>query len=692
MSMPGIPTPWHGEEGGSVQRDARPGGGITSDKFNSDLGINPVDLRSRSTTQLPPRRQLQPHDHRDYGAALSPHLGSYMSPARSDHHCQYLGVAINRSICHDTRALAVKREVANSPEASASDDWQSDTDALLDCLPWDELRDLSPPCTPRSCAPTDFSPSMDAIRGASPLSSPAVRVHTLRSGTGSGLSPIRGEDEEPLRHLTGGGATSLSLHIAMNSSQIDAMWASVHSAGFTSAAMPMMDTPMAPPPLTWTNSDISQQVIQCDQLPNASAMDRRRQKNRECMRRARQRQRDELNSMKATVARLEKLYAELSLQSTSGSRTNVQEGAVVSRVATDYAQAVELSRRLGAENLYLKAEIQQQAAWKLNLSRILQSRMEVDGPRWARQFQQPSLGGEEVLRMRLDERDQFEAAEEFGFHPLTDLGLTQVLLENSRTMSRVHSRLLIPSSLDTDDGARTRRITTFGWDMVQRVHDNIMECVLTKRFHGLNVAQLMQKTWANDMRLGEFKKVKGETSRLEVLQTVNPNAYVLVRDVTSPTEDISTFRSVFVRFLIETSKKIPASDAVKAAPTGIDASAPSMPPPYTESDSECEDMILEATGYVLSTQSFDTDYSRNPRQEDVRNKVAWAHLSLSIEFLNVVNPVTGEEYQQLRWTGRTNYCGPEHAQRNASDMMQGMLRWELLVISPAVNLVSLSLE
>lgn len=132
---------------------------------------------------------------------------------------------------------------------------------------------------------------MDAIRGASPLSSPAVRVHTLRSGTGSGLSPIRGEDEEPLRHLTGGGATSLSLHIAMNSSQIDAMWASVHSAGFTSAAMPMMDTPMAPPPLTWTNSDISQQVIQCDQLPNASAMDRRRQKNRECMRRARQRQR-----------------------------------------------------------------------------------------------------------------------------------------------------------------------------------------------------------------------------------------------------------------------------------------------------------------------------------------------------------------------------------------------------------------
>eukprot|EP00644_Phytophthora_capsici_P001585 jgi/Phyca11/556028/estExt2_Genewise1Plus.C_PHYCAscaffold_810115 len=253
--------------------------------------------------------------------------------------------------------------------------------------------------------------------------------------------------------------------------------------------------------------------------------------------------------------------------------------------------------------------------------------MEMDGPRWAQQFQQPSLGGEAVLRMQLDERDPLEAAEEFGFHALSDLDLTRVILDNSRTISRVQSRLFVPSSFDTDNGARTRRMQTFGWDMVQRVDGDIMECVFTKRFRGINVAQLMQKTWANDMRLGEFKKVKGETSRLEVLQQVNPNAYVLVRDVMSPTEDISTFH-----------------------------------------------------------------YSRSPREEDVRNKVAWAHLSLSIEFLNVLNPLSGEEYQQLRWSARTNYCGPEHAQRNASDMMQGMLRWELLVIAPALNLVSLSIK
>lgn len=577
----------------------------------------------------------------------------------------------------------MKREVVNPWQFQS--DVDMDPDAILDDVMWDEMRDLSTPQTPRSCASSDCStPStpLETIRDASPIHSPAVRVHTLQSGTGRGMSPICGE-HQGLRHL--------SLPFSMNESQLDALWAAGASSqafpvstAFGSMSMPIMDMPMA---ATWSNVQ-SEQVIECTDLPNATAMERRRQKNRECMRRARQKQREELSSMKKEVVKLEKQYAELSLQSSS---RRGKEGTLVTRVESDYAQAVELSRRLGAENLYLKAEIQQQSEWKINLSRILQSTMEMDGPRWAQQFQQPSLGGEAVLRMQLDERDPLEAAEEFGFHALSDLDLTRVILDNSRTISRVQSRLLVPSSFDTDNGARTRRMQTFGWDMVQRVDGDIMECVFTKRFRGINVAQLMQKTWANDMRLGEFKKVKGETSRLEVLQQVNPNAYVLVRDVMSPTEDISTFRSVFVRFLIETSKKIPASEA-SSTPGVIDASAPSTPPQYVDSDSDSDELMLEATGYVLGTQSFDTDYSRNPREEDVRNKVAWAHLSLSIEFLNVVNPVSGEEYQQLRWSARTNYCGPDHAQRNASDMMQGMLRWELLVIAPALNLVSLSIK
>ncbi|KAG2898704.1 hypothetical protein PC114_g14179 [Phytophthora cactorum] len=526
--------------------------------------------------------------------------------------------------------------------------------------------------------------AMDAA--LSPVKSSGFCVQALQMCGDEAIDSVRG----------GGQAGGTTFGFRLNDAELNAVWFATQP-GYVGTfenydnyeqkeAAPAWPVSLATCPVSDTLSDSSQST-------GTTAAAKRRQKNREWMRRARQKQREELNNMKITVARLEKQYAELSLLSNATIR-NTQQNALVpqSKMASNHTQAVELANRLGAENLYLKAEIQQLAAWKLNLSRVLQSRLEIDGPRWAQQFQQPALGGEEVLRMQLDKLDELEAAEEFGFHALSDLDLTRVILENSRTIARVQSQVLIPSSSDTDDGARTRRMQTFGWNMVQRVHGNIMECVFTKRFYGLNVAELMQKTWANDMRLGEYKKVKGETCRLEVLQQVNPNAYVVGRDVMSPTEDISTFRSVYVRFLVETSRRLPASDGSMTTPTCIDAYSPSTTPQYTDSDSECDELMLEATGYVLGTQSISTDFSRHPREEDTRNKVAWAHISLSIEFLIVVHPVTREEYQQLRWSGRTDYCGLEHAHRNASDMMQGLLRWELVVISPAVNLVSLSIE
>ncbi|KAL4163965.1 hypothetical protein KRP22_004589 [Phytophthora ramorum] len=536
-------------------------------------------------------------------------------------------------------------------------DWRSGATAILDSYEdavWEELRDLQD-------APRD---QQDAISGASPVKSPDGYVRSLDA------SPISGE-EGPLAEIRLG-------------SQLEAVWA----AGIaTQPSRKAKATSTAPRALTWA-SVTPEHMLDCAQLPNAGAMQLRRQKNRDCMRRARQRQREELKDMKITVSRLEKQYADMCLQaSTTTDNAAMTQSTILS---TNYTQAVELVKRLGAENLYLKAEIQQQSTWKLHLYRILESRPEMDGPRWAQQFQQPALGGAEALRMQLDRLDDYEAAQVFGFHPLTELDLTRVILDNNRAMGRVQNRLLLPSSLDGAGRTRTRRMQTFGWDIVQRVEGSVMECVFTKKFTGLNVAELMQKTWANDMRLDRFKKVKCETSRLEVLQQINPNAYVLGRDVISPTDDISTFRSVFVRFLIETSRKIPTSSESMATPTYVDASSPSTPPLSPSSDSECDEPMLEATGYVLGTQSVDIDGSHLQDESDCN--LAWAHLSLSIEFLDVVNPVTGEEYQQLRWTGRTDYRGEEHAHRNAADTLQGMLRWELLTIAPAVNLVSLSLE
>ena len=89
----------------------------------------------------------------------------------------------------------------------------------------------------------------------------------------------------------------------------------------------------------------------------------RRQKNRESMRRSRQRQRDQLQLLRDAVVDLEQQYNSLRLRSEpSGKDQNTNSAS-----DREYVQAVELSKQLGAKNLYLKASIQYQASWKLGL-------------------------------------------------------------------------------------------------------------------------------------------------------------------------------------------------------------------------------------------------------------------------------------------------------------------------------------
>ncbi|EGZ06386.1 hypothetical protein PHYSODRAFT_353102 [Phytophthora sojae] len=356
-----------------------------------------------------------------------------------------------------------------------------------------------------------------------------------------------------------------------------------------------------------------------------------RQQNRECMRQARQSQRQRLQEMKTTVQNLEKQYNDLTNRSHTATST----------------------KRLGAEKLLLQSMLKQKAAWRLQLQRIIDFEA-------SSVHHEPQLQG--VPEVVIEVMDELQAAREFGFQPLTEQDLTQIIMDNERYVSHVKNRLL---SVGAQRELRTRCMQAFGWDIVQRVEDSVLEFVYTKRFHGLNVLDVMKKSWTNGLILEEFKKVKTETRHLQALQRVNSNAFVLARDVFSPS-DISTFRSVFVRFLVEAAKDI----AVESGPA---------------SSGE----VVVGTGYILGTQSVDPGCPRPPSMEELSGKLAWADLSLSIEAFDVVNSVTGESYQQISWVGRTDYCSEEHARRNASDTLQGMLHWEVLVIAPALKLVSI---
>ncbi|KAF4147392.1 hypothetical protein GN958_ATG03401 [Phytophthora infestans] len=227
--------------------------------------------------------------------------------------------------------------------------------------------------------------------------------------------------------------------------------------------------------------------------------------------------------------------------------------------------------------------------------------------------------------VQLDTVDEVQAEEELGFHLLTEWDLTRTILDNKRDIRHVESRLNPPSGLVDK---RTHRMQAFGWDIIQRVEGSVMEFVFLKKFSNLNVLDIMHKTWTNDY---------------------------------SPS-DVSIFRSVFVHFLVEAAKEF----------------------------SDTDGSALTDTGYVLGTQSIAVDRPSDCIQRDeTGRKMAWAELALTTEAYDVESPMTGDRYQQVVWAGRTDYRTKEDAQRNAADTLQGLLRWEMKIVAPVLNLTSL---
>ncbi|KAG6616140.1 uncharacterized protein IUM83_03475 [Phytophthora cinnamomi] len=417
---------------------------------------------------------------------------------------------------------------------------------------------------------------------------------------------------------------------------------------------------------------------------SGSALEMRRQKNRESMRRSRQRQRDQLQLLRDAVAELEQQYNALRLRA---EEPRGDDGANNSK----YAQAVELSKQLGAENLYLKASIQYQASWKLELRRVMETTRALD------EFTASASAPPSPFPFQLEFLNAQEAESVFGFHPLSERDVKDVILQNTRSVRRVQHQLLgsggspagsngnsSSSGSDADEPAADEVLggpidhsELFGWDLRRRVRGSDMEFVFTKRFKQLSVSKVMHKSWVNEMRLKGAQMVKYDVQRLEMLQEVNTNAYVLGRDVRSP-DETPVFRTTLLRYRMETTgEELPSSSSS-----------------LLNEDEVTLDASLRATGYVIGTQSLnpaDTSGAKLlPERTGIEPsaRLVWAELAHAIELLQVSDRATGEDkYVQVRWSGKNNYGSPFDAHRNAADMVTTLMRWELGTIAPAAQLI-----
>ncbi|KAF1324336.1 hypothetical protein FI667_g9927, partial [Globisporangium splendens] len=419
--------------------------------------------------------------------------------------------------------------------------------------------------------------------------------------------------------------------------------------------------------LQWENPN--ELFLDCADLPNASALEIRRRKNRDSMRRSRQRQRDELEHMKDMVAQLERQYEALCMRTGASGDGAATASANSSREAA-YLKAIDLGKRLGAENLYLKATIQEQASWKLQLHRVLESNGVSLG-------NISSNSGEIDIPMHKhkdnnngDALTQEEMKAIFGFTALSDCDVKDVILDSTKQVQGVQNRLLDDPANQQYVSSPRDRLTVLGWDVRRRMDGREMEFAFIKRFPNVSAYSVMKKTWDTDLKLDRFKKIKSETRRLDILQQVSENTYVLGRDVGFPDDNL-VFRTVYLRFRMETSSELPPSSAVQG----------------------CSQPLCK-NGYVIGTQSINPGAGEDDEKEfqpllpcvEDHEKLVWADMTLWMEFFDVQDPGSGLDVCEVRWTGKTNYKSERHACRSAADTLMGLLRWEALAIKPVVSI------
>uniref|UniRef100_A0AAV1UWL9 Uncharacterized protein n=1 Tax=Peronospora matthiolae TaxID=2874970 RepID=A0AAV1UWL9_9STRA len=296
-------------------------------------------------------------------------------------------------------------------------------------------------------------------------------------------------------------------------------------------------------------------------------------------------------------------------------------------------------------------------------------------------------------------KDQ-EAESVFGHHMLSERDVKNVALQNAQSIKQVQDELLTsPWSSATVhvEGAAGEQVRddrvqfvdhseVFGWDSRRRIRGSEVAFVFTKRFTtSLSVLEIMQQTWADGMHLEGARRFKYDVQRLDMLQEVNTNAYVLGRDVRSPDEK-TVFRTTLLRYRTKmTEKVLRLPDSASLLSSG-------------ETTVEFNPR-LRATRYVIGTQSLNPAANSGAKLLPERAGIepsaplVWAELALIIELLQVYDCVTGEDkYVHVRWSGTTNYGSTFDAHRNAADVVTSIMRWELDTIAPAIQLSLLNME
>ncbi|TMW59074.1 hypothetical protein Poli38472_007219 [Pythium oligandrum] len=394
---------------------------------------------------------------------------------------------------------------------------------------------------------------------------------------------------------------------------------------------------------------------------------RRKRKNRDQMRAARQRERETMDRLRRTVERLEVRYQEMQHQK---EHQDVPERTLAPPVATSnnahepqaYVELLAVSSQLKEENFHLKQTLHEKHKLQETLERVVTDHTEstrdtqellrlsdqfqgstaiastpaktlsgedAPGSHWADSFNEIP---EEEIWKRIAGMHQ-EMAHLRGSMRDRTTSATIVVDDGRSSMSPLSEDDL--SSSGTESPSPSAPLPSFcGWDVRHRIQGTGLFFTFEKAFTHMTAYNAMDRMWLNERGMQSYRDRQNlATQSLHIVQNVNDDTYIFQRRMLHP----STRRPVITTYLR-----------------------------FRQTSPQ---------GFIIGSTSIN----------DLQDAAVWAaQLLLWTEFI----PLAGNGGCIVRMTGRTNLDSPANAHRYVAEVIVSLLRWENLNIGPMFTLTA----
>ncbi|KAG7389219.1 hypothetical protein PHYPSEUDO_010777 [Phytophthora pseudosyringae] len=382
-------------------------------------------------------------------------------------------------------------------------------------------------------------------------------------------------------------------------------------------------------------SDDSEAKQETEQL---SPRSRRRRKNRDQMRLARQNERETMQRLRETMHRLEARYQEAvargilkspAAASSSGELTEASSArdatahAAAEASPPKYVNLIEEGARLKDENFRFRRALHEKNKLQETLERVYDD------------FHQP-LTQEEINMRRCVFEDQ-------GGHdswpPLTDEEVWAYIRTTHDRVAATMQAIARRAALRRLDPSIRPLPPFLGWQVRYHREDDEVLFSFEKPFYHVTALQAMQHTWNNELTMQSYRnRVDAATQAMTVFQLINNDTYVFQRRMRFQEQMVTTH---YLRFRLKTN-----------------------------------------SGYAIGNCTV----NRTPPQEE--GQIWAANMSLWTDF----NPAWSELDQEccvVCISGRMNVDATETAATQAAvDIIIGLLRWENLNIGPVFTLAA----